>query len=73
MIKIDKGILLPARSCKGRPAKYPWRQMDVGDSFFVEARKSSDFGGAINHARKTTGYEFISRSVDGGLRVWRVK
>ncbi len=34
-MKLDKGIPMPEIKA-GRPRKYEWNQMDVGDSIFVE-------------------------------------
>lgn len=62
-IKIEKGIPVPLK----KSAKYPWKEMAVGDSFFV-AGKSSYFP-----AHDAEGRKFTQRMVDGGLRVWRVQ
>ncbi len=64
---IEKGI--PAPSARG---KYPFAQMEVGDSFFVPDKTTATFGGVLSHARKRTGFGFVMRSENGGLRVWRV-
>ena len=65
-MKIDKGIPYPARK-----AKYPFNEMDVGDSFFIEAgfdaaRSSSAVFGSRNNKK------FSFRKVDGGFRCWRI-
>jgi hypothetical protein len=66
-IKIEKNIPLP----KQRGA-YPWREMDVGDSFFVAGKTSQQIAGSISHARRAMPErEFVSQTVDGGVRVWR--
>lgn len=74
MIKIDKGIELPP----GRTTrKYPWREMEIGDSFYVS---DDEFPGLYGHERFRTlvsaagtrmGLRFSVRKVEGGLRVWR--
>jgi len=39
MIKIEKGVPIP-KSKRGRDAKYPWRQLEPGDSFEVKLKDS---------------------------------
>lgn len=71
-IKIEKGVPLPV----GR-GKYPWREMDVGDSFFVPdvtGVKLSAAASAYTIRCRSTGKpvpKFSVRNVDGGVRVWR--
>ena len=76
--EIDKGIPLKERRGGGSP-KYPFKDMEVGDSFFIKCD-----GGHVNkRARavskagcvygKKTGTVFTIRNVDNGVRVWRVE
>jgi len=53
--------------------KYPWQRMKIGDSFFVKGKTAQQFGGHIAHAGKHYHMTFTTRTVNGGLRVWRVK
>lgn len=74
-IKIDTGIPLPEP--RGRIAKYPWREMQPGDSFFVPGKAPSSFGGSKNGACKSIpGSKWTCRAVTEngikGVRVWRV-
>ena len=72
-MKIEKNIEAPKKTA-GRPAKYPFADMDVGDSVFIH-------GGHINGKEYVAasqtglrkGWKFSGRSVDGGLRIWRVE
>lgn len=77
MIKIDNNIPQPRRDCYGRPAKYPFRELRPGQSFFAPGVTTYGLGGASDHWRKSTGWTFVTRKVveDGipGVRVWRVK
>lgn len=69
-IKIEKDIPLPAMGINGKPpCKYPWREMAVGDSFFVVGKwkKSLAGMGSQRHAPK----RFVSRRENGGYRIWR--
>lgn len=63
---IDKNIAMPKG---GRRSKYPWREMEVGDSFFLP--KATVSMGAANDRYAPT--KFIMRKVDGGHRVWRIE
>lgn len=68
-INIDKGVPLP-RAIRGRPQKYPWHEMCVGDSFVggVTARS------LITRVAKHSGYKFTSRKIgENEFRIWRVK
>ena len=76
MFSVESGVVMPPPSKKGRPTKYPFRQMKVGDSFFVpdeNGKKMRDVVGASTaNWGKAHGAKFSCRSVDGGTRVWRV-
>jgi hypothetical protein len=77
MITIDKGIPVP--TMRIRPSKYPWADMDVGDSFLVEATaeemkaRSASISRGATAAAKQLGRKFTVRKVDGGVRVWRTE
>jgi len=55
MCKIEKGkgIDNEPKSKGGRPRKYPFKEMKVGDSFFVPHKTVRDISGSLNHANKT--------------------
>lgn len=90
-IQVERGITLPIRigkttaSCPppARRHRYPWRQMQVGDSFFVPGYAMGTPIAGFNtlttsHAKKAIpGAEWITelRNENGvmGTRVWRVK
>lgn len=77
-IEIERGIEIPEKPLHHR-AKYPFKNMAVGDSIFVP---SEEDGGkniraaAYSHARKNPEFKwFIAESVRNsvlGWRVWRV-
>lgn len=70
-IEIDKGIPIPIPEAKqGRPSKYPFGSMEVGDSFFAP---STSIGQTVSKMGKFLGRKFICRTVEGGSRVWRVE
>ena len=75
MFSIEKGVKRPARKGHAAACKYPFVDMEVDDSFFVEGDS-----GIINRVRSAaTQYQrrhrvkFSVRTVDGGCRVWRVE
>ena len=79
---IEKGIALPA--AKGGPLgkgknKYPWKEMEVGDSFYTPAPEGRTLAkyrptisGCASLAAKRLGMKFATRRDGDGLRVWRV-
>lgn len=64
-IKIEKGVPVPP----GRD-KYPWADMDVGDSFFVATDKVENFKRNV-YAKNRNGKMFTARAEGNGVRVWR--
>ena len=75
VIKLDKNVPLPLNTGHKGGGKYPWREMQPGDSFFVPGGKGSQKG--IYHTGKTAaGIKVTTRTVveNGvkGFRVWRI-
>ena len=67
--KIESGIPAPTST---RRAKYPWRAMSVGDSFFVVGKLCSSMSATAANAGQRTGFRFVTRAEGDGVRVWRV-
>ena len=66
-VGLDKDVPLPeARK------RYPYREMEVGDSFFVEGGGIQNICNQNYRTGKKLGKSFIARKEDGGVRVWRV-
>lgn len=65
-IKIEKGIPISS----DRRSKYPWADMDVGDSFFVATDKVENFRRNV-YAKNRNGKLFVARAEGNGVRVWR--
>jgi hypothetical protein len=76
MVKIDKKVPLPP-SKRIRKENYPFREMNVGDSFFLPldgipvSELQTRLANAWRHCREE-GKRFTSRRVEGGVRVWRI-
>ena len=81
MYEIEKGISIPVQRTKN--IKYPFRFMEVGDSFFVAVKDDgvTDFkvttnrvrNAASGYAKRDKSIKFTIRTVDGGIRCWMVK
>jgi len=71
MYKIDKNYAIPPLM----RSKFPFREMKVGDSFFVPKKEkvpTSNVRCAAESWKKShPGFTYASRTVEGGLRVWR--
>ena len=78
MFDVENGIEVPAKMT-GNPLKYPWDKMDIGDSFHVEhgADHPTNTQRRLSAAADGYGYrhnmKFITRQVEGGVRVWRIE
>jgi len=70
-IKIDKNVPIPETA--GNGAVYPFAEMEVGDSFYVEGKTSNQLQNAASHWRKRKGWKFATRTKEGGARIWRVE
>lgn len=64
MYEIEKNVPLAM-------AKYPFRHMEIGDSFFIENGNGKILRPAASNAGGLLGRKFTVRKVDGGYRVWR--
>ena len=73
-VEIEEGIPMPEGTSRGGGSKYPWKDMEVGQSFFVTGTKSAP--GTPKHI-SDEGLKFRGRpdTKDGveGFRVWRVE
>lgn len=76
--QIEKNVPMPEG--RGRPSAYPWAEMQVNDSFFIEVDAASktevqnrtSASARMYRQKVGNGFKVATRSVDGGLRVWRV-
>ena len=71
-IKIEKNVPAPLHTGKGTPAKYPFAEMAVGDSFCLPADEACRLHGAAWHAGNRLGKKFTTRKTADGVRVWRI-
>lgn len=72
--EIDDSMPIPKVKQPGRPSKYPFDTMKVGQSFFAPGFKCRTIGNAARHKRPM---KFRCRSVveNGvrGTRCWRIE
>ena len=71
--EIEQGIEIPPLSSRGRKYKYPWPEMEPGDSVFFSDKTSSQISGSCQSWGKRHGQKFVTRTVEGGVRVWRTE
>lgn len=77
--KIEKHIPIPqargGSSNKGfKTYVYPWRRMQVGDSFLVKNVPQSDICSAAAADAKRNGVKYTVRRIPTqGVRVWRIQ
>ena len=65
-MKIEKGVPVP----RGR-IKYPLKEMEIGDSFFVENVRVAPMG--VYNAARRYDMKITSRQEGNGYRVWRLE
>lgn len=72
-IEIEKHVPIPR--IKGH--RYPWKELEVDDSFFVSSgdlkRTMDSLSSCRNQAQIRYGRRYTLRKEDGGVRVWRTR
>ena len=73
-IVIESGLPVPEKKKpRGRPRKYPFPQMKVGDSIYLEGavRRGTEHRAAKKYAQDND-IVIATRVVPGGIRIWRI-
>lgn len=72
MITLEKSVPVPAK-IRTRAGKYPWGQMEVGDSFVVpDGVSRTAVRASMYKAQKDTNRTFyVGDDENGKLRAWR--
>lgn len=72
-VEITSGVPIPARGPgrKGK-TKYPYGEMQVGDSIYVAGAQASSLQSMARRAMKDRGWRFTARPEADGARLWRV-
>jgi hypothetical protein len=69
-VKIEKGVPIAGPYSWSGNKKYPWEEMEVGDSFLFPEYLESPYTQAVSASKN--GREFVVRSTREGFRCWRV-
>ena len=79
MRQIDKNVPIPKPAGpkhRGGPWKYPWREMEIGDSFFVVGKTSSNVGLLSGVRKRYSKRKWTMRTLTEdsvcGVRIWRI-
>lgn len=73
-LKIESGIPVPEHYGKGnyRGVSGTLRKLKVGQSVLLEQYENTHTPSRLAHqVKKATGFVFVCRAVEGGVRVWR--
>lgn len=73
MYAVLGNVPLPGDYRRGKESKYPFTRMQVGEAFDADIESTRRVRAAIDHAQRTLGHRYTTRSIDGVLRVWRVE
>lgn len=68
-VQIDKDIPIPANR-RGRPCKYPWKELEVGDSFVFTGKTCP-----LHYWQIITRHRYASMLInkgDGLMKQWRI-
>jgi hypothetical protein len=72
MIAIERNVPLPPKM----ECKYPFRDLEVGDSFFVVVGQHETFekvrARLMSSMRRQRPRQFTMRTIGDGVRVWRI-
>lgn len=71
-IKIEKGIKMPLINGSFCSKYEPVKSMKIGDSFVAPEMNRTSTGRLIDRLRQITGFNFVSKTVPKGIRVWRI-
>jgi hypothetical protein len=71
---IEKGVPLPEKHVRW---KYPFEQLQAGESFFVANKDTTQMSALCKRAAKRLGHRFITakatKGEQSGVRVWRME
>lgn len=71
--KIDKNIPVPSiNSPRHNGLTAAFVGMEIGDSIFIDGGKRETVGARLNYAKLKCSHKFTLRTVDGGVRIWRI-
>lgn len=72
--EVETGVPLPDKHVRW---KYPFEQLEVGDSFFVPNKDTTQMSALCKRAALRLGRRFVTAKFDkdgqSGVRVWRME
>ncbi len=72
--EIEDGIAIPKPNKPGRPSKYPFSAMELGQSFYIEGiTQAGARSAAYCWSRNHNGTKFVTRAEGEGIRIWRTE
>jgi hypothetical protein len=72
MYEVQKNIPIPSAAKTDKRKKYPFDEMDVGDSFFVANMTARALSNSSQWHANKTGKKFTCATEADGARCWRV-
>lgn len=77
MFEIEQGVPIPPRGSGRSVAKYPFRHLKIGESFFVPCGDAQEAARIRQSIANCTPIHrparFTVRRVEGGVRAWRIQ
>jgi hypothetical protein len=73
MYEISKGYQLPSSTSQRGVPKFPFKDMDIGDSILVDKQSTPSARCSAYNYSKISGYKFISRADGKSTRFWRTE
>lgn len=67
---VVRNVPIPPK--RGGNRKYPWGDMQIGDSFLAKKAKLGTISSVAYRAAKRLGFKFSCRTENNGVRVWRI-
>lgn len=69
-IIFDKNVPLPRYHSTTK--KYYFEKMSIGESIFIPVIGRTSISSSITRAQKSTGFRYITRREENGIRLWRI-
>ena len=69
----DKDVPMPPNTRGGWPKKYYFDLMQIGESQFLPDVTQDKINPVAQQIKRRLGYKFSIRSVEGGVRIWRIQ
>ena len=71
-VQVRKGVPLPPQLKRGKPARWPFAEMGIGDSFAFPASDVKSVRAALRRHCKVHGGSYAVRQCAAGCGCWRL-